>query len=323
LWQVPPISNFLWPYWITVAWPTLYCLASREETMWLFDTHSEWNPSLGLQTGQNSAHYAQRTISIAELGLVLIGSLRVSSTHLKHVNAMLWLSTGMFIPTLGWPTSWWMSEVMHQTWFQKAFGGVLCIFTNFVLMSGMPGFWEVTVGGCHWSTGCDDPSSSVLCKPVINIPGGCFPGYFIVSLSFSLRFRSVSCLHYVWATKILPLSLNGVPDHILEFGCRRQMEDFHTVCRSKPWQTAKLSCGMVYTIQGAGLIFVCVKHIMQFKLHVSLNKLKLFYVYAYLYSTMNQTFWFLHSDMGFVHNLIGCDLWKLFQYLKNVNIFQV
>jgi len=37
----------------------------------------------------------------------------------------------------------------------------------------------------------------------------------------------------VWATKILPLSLNGVPDHILQFGCRRQMEDFHTVCRSK------------------------------------------------------------------------------------------
>ncbi len=30
------------------------------------------------------------------------------------------------------------------------------------------------------------------------------------------------------------------------------MEDFHTVCRSKLWQTAKLSCGMVYTTQGAG-----------------------------------------------------------------------
>jgi hypothetical protein len=30
------------------------------------------------------------------------------------------------------------------------------------------------------------------------------------------------------------------------------MEDFQTVCRSKLWQTAKLSCGMVYTTQGAG-----------------------------------------------------------------------
>jgi len=31
-----------------------------------------------------------------------------------------------------------MSEgLMHQRWFQKAFGGVLCIFTNFVLMSGV------------------------------------------------------------------------------------------------------------------------------------------------------------------------------------------
>jgi hypothetical protein len=75
--------------------------------------------------------------------------------------------------------------------------------------------------------------SSVFCKPVINISGGCFSAYSIVSLSFSLRFRSLSCLHHVWATKILPLSLNGVPDHILQFGCRRQMEDFHTVCRSK------------------------------------------------------------------------------------------
>jgi hypothetical protein len=93
----------------------------------------------------------------------------------------------------------------------------------------------------------------VFCKPVINISGGCFPAYSIVSLSISLRFRSVSCLHHVWATKILPLSLNGVPDHILQFGCRRQMEDFHTVCRSKLWQTVKLSCGMVYTTQGAGL----------------------------------------------------------------------
>jgi len=73
----------------------------------------------------------------------------------------------------------------------------------------------------------------VFCKPVINISGGCFSAYSIVSLSFSLRFRSLSCLHHVWATKILPLSLNGVPDHILQFGCRRQMEDFHTVCRSK------------------------------------------------------------------------------------------
>jgi hypothetical protein len=73
----------------------------------------------------------------------------------------------------------------------------------------------------------------VFWKPVINISGGCFPAYSIVSLSFSLRFRSVSCLHHVWATKILPLSLNGVPDHILQFGCRRPMEDFHTVCRSE------------------------------------------------------------------------------------------
>jgi hypothetical protein len=39
-----------------------------------FDTHSEWNPSLGLQTGENSAHYVRRKISSAELGLVLIGS---------------------------------------------------------------------------------------------------------------------------------------------------------------------------------------------------------------------------------------------------------
>jgi hypothetical protein len=62
-------------------------------------------------------------------------------------------------------------------------------------MSGVPVFWEVTVGGCHWSTWCDDPRSSVFCKPLINIPGGCFPAYSIVSLSFSLRFRSVSCLH--------------------------------------------------------------------------------------------------------------------------------
>ncbi len=138
-------------------------------------THSEWNPSLGLQTGENSAHYVRRIISSAELGLVLIGSLRVSSTHLKHVNAMLWLSTWMFIPTLGWPTSWSMLDgLMHPRRFKKAFGGVLCIFTNFVLMSSVPGFWEVTVGGCHWSTWCDDPRSSVFCKPVINIPGGCF-----------------------------------------------------------------------------------------------------------------------------------------------------
>ncbi len=28
----------------------------------------------------------------------------------------------------------------------KSIGGVLCIFTNFVLMSGVPRFWEVTVG---------------------------------------------------------------------------------------------------------------------------------------------------------------------------------
>jgi hypothetical protein len=48
--------------------------------------------------------------SSAELGLVLIRSLRVSSTQLKHLNAMLWLSTWMLIPTLGWPTSWWMSD---------------------------------------------------------------------------------------------------------------------------------------------------------------------------------------------------------------------
>ncbi len=184
-------------------------------------THSEWNPSLGLQTGQNSAHYVWQKISSAELGLVLIGSSRVSSTHLKHVNAMLLLST------------WMLDGWMHQRWFQKAFGGVLCIFTNFVLMSVVPRFWEVTVGGCHWSTWCDDPRSSVFWKPVINISGGCFPAYSIVSLSFSLRFRSVSCLHHVWATKILPLSLNGVPDHILQFGCRRPMEDFHTVCRSE------------------------------------------------------------------------------------------
>ncbi len=34
----------------------------------------------------------------------------------------------------------------------KSIGGVLCIFTNFVLMSGVPRFWEVTVGQCHWST---------------------------------------------------------------------------------------------------------------------------------------------------------------------------
>jgi hypothetical protein len=54
-----------------------------------FDTHSEWNPRLGLHTGENSAYYVQWIISSAELGLVLIGSLRVSSTHLKHVNAML------------------------------------------------------------------------------------------------------------------------------------------------------------------------------------------------------------------------------------------
>jgi hypothetical protein len=31
------------------------------------------------------------------------------------------------------------------------------------------------------------------------------------------------------------------------------MEDFHTFCRSKRWQTAKLSCGMFYTTQGVGL----------------------------------------------------------------------
>jgi len=56
----------------------------------------------------------------------------------------------------------------------------------------VPRFWEFTVGECHWSSRCDDPRSSVFCKPVINIS-----------------------------------------DHILQFGCRRQMEDFHTVCRSK------------------------------------------------------------------------------------------
>ncbi len=134
---------------------------------------------------------------------------------------MLWLST------------WMLDGWMHQRWFQKAFGGVLCIFTNFVSVSGVPRFWEVTVGRCHWSTWCDDPRSSVFCKPVINISGGCFPAYSIVSLLFSLRFISVSCLHHVWATKNLPLSLNGVPDHILQFCCRRQMEDFNTVCRSK------------------------------------------------------------------------------------------
>jgi len=139
---------------------------------------------------------------------------------------------------------------MHQRWFQKAFGGVLCIFTNFVLMSGVPGFWEVTVGGCHWSTWCDDPRSSVFCKPVINIPGGCFPAYSIVYLSFSLRFRSVSCLHQVWATKILCLSLNGVADHILQFGCRRQMEDFHSLqkqtvadCQTLLWHGLHYSRG--------------------------------------------------------------------------------
>jgi hypothetical protein len=52
-------------------------------------THSEWNPRLGLHTGENSAHYVQWIISSAEVGLVLIGSLRVSFTHQKHVNAML------------------------------------------------------------------------------------------------------------------------------------------------------------------------------------------------------------------------------------------
>jgi hypothetical protein len=79
-------------------------------------------------------------------------------------------------------------------------------------------------------------------------------------------FRSVDCLHHVWATKILPL--NGVPDHILQFGCRRQMEDFHTVCRSKLWQTAKLSCGMVYTTQGAGLqgAFKCASYYVHFQI---------------------------------------------------------
>ncbi len=109
--------------------------------------------------------------------------------------------------------SWWM-PLEHLMWWSQIFS---------VLQT------------CHQHTRC------------------CFPAYSIVSLSFSLRFRSVNCLHHMWATKILPLSLNGVPDHILQFGCRRQMEDFHTVCRSKLWQTAILSCGMVYTTQGAGL----------------------------------------------------------------------
>jgi hypothetical protein len=196
--RFPPFSSFcdhiesLWHDPHSIVWQ------AGKKHCDCFDTHSEWSPSLGLQTGENSAHYVWRIISSAELGLVLIGSLRVSSTHLKHVNAMLWLSTWMFIPTLGWPTSWSMLDgLMHQRWFKKAFGGVLCIFTNFVLMSSVPGFWEVTVGGCHWSTWCDDPRSSVFCKPVINIPGGCFPAYSIVSLSFSLWFRSISCLHHV------------------------------------------------------------------------------------------------------------------------------
>jgi hypothetical protein len=35
--------------------------------------HSEWNPRLGLQTGENSAQYVRQIISSAELGLVLIG----------------------------------------------------------------------------------------------------------------------------------------------------------------------------------------------------------------------------------------------------------
>ncbi len=89
LWQVPPISNFcdhiesLWHDPHSIVWHV------GKKHCDCFDTHSEWNPSIGLQTGENSAHYVQRIISSAELGLVLIGSLRVSSTHLKHVNAML------------------------------------------------------------------------------------------------------------------------------------------------------------------------------------------------------------------------------------------
>jgi len=152
-----PHFKFLWPYWITVTWPTLYCLASREETFWLFDTHSEWNPSLGLQTGENSAHYVRRIISSGELGLVLIGSLRVSSTHLKHFNAMLWLSTWMFIPTLGWPTSWWMSDgSMHQRWFQKAFGGVMhihnfCVDVRCARILGSYSWWMPLEHWMWWS----------------------------------------------------------------------------------------------------------------------------------------------------------------------------
>jgi len=62
-----------------------------------FDTHSEWNPSLGLQTGENSAHYVRRKISSAELGLVLIGS--------KGLAPLTW---NMLMQCYDWVHECWM-----------------------------------------------------------------------------------------------------------------------------------------------------------------------------------------------------------------------
>ncbi|CAK9270319.1 unnamed protein product [Sphagnum jensenii] len=84
--RFPPFSNFcdhiesLWHDPHSIVWQ------AGKKHCDCFDTHSEWNPSLGLQTGENSAHYVRRIISSAELGLVLIGSLR-DSGKLQLVDA--------------------------------------------------------------------------------------------------------------------------------------------------------------------------------------------------------------------------------------------
>ncbi|CAM6056285.1 unnamed protein product [Sphagnum tenellum] len=84
--RFPPFSNFcdhiesLWHDPRSIVWQ------AGKKHCDCFDTHSEWNPSLGLQTGENSAHYVRRIISSAELGLVLIGSLR-DSGKLQLVDA--------------------------------------------------------------------------------------------------------------------------------------------------------------------------------------------------------------------------------------------
>ncbi|CAK9258656.1 unnamed protein product [Sphagnum jensenii] len=67
--KVPPISNFcdhiesLWHDQHSIVWQ------AGKKHCDCFDTHCEWNPSLGLQTGENSAHYVRRIIPVQSLAL--------------------------------------------------------------------------------------------------------------------------------------------------------------------------------------------------------------------------------------------------------------